>query len=77
MDWSYPLARTYIQILSQEAIDALQKYNVEAIQKFLFTRNLHQTNFIHDLYEKTQDNSTSSNEDDEFNINKNSILIKI
>ena len=54
------------KLLSQEAKDALQKYNVEASQKFKFTRNLHETNFVHDLDDNTQDNSTSSNEDDEF-----------
>ena len=54
------------KILSQEAKDALQKYNVEAIQKYKSSRNLHETNFIHDVHEHTQDNSPSSNEDDEF-----------
>ena len=54
------------KLLNQEAKDALQKYNVEAIQKFKSSRNLHETNFIHDFHEDTQDNSPSSNEDDEF-----------
>ena len=54
------------KLLSQEAKDALQKYNVEAIQKFKSSRNLHETNFVHDLHEDTQDNSPSFNEDDEF-----------
>ena len=54
------------KLLSQEAKDALQKYNVEAIQKFKSSRNLHETNFVHDLHEDMQSNSTSSNEDDEF-----------
>ena len=31
--------------LSQDAKDALQKYNIEAIQKFKSSRNLHETNF--------------------------------
>ena len=53
-------------LLSHEAKDALQKYNVEAIQRFKPSRNLHETNFIHDVHEDTQDNSPSSNEDDEF-----------
>ena len=44
MDWPYILARTYIQTLSQEAKDALQKYNVEAIQKFKTSKNLNETN---------------------------------
>ena len=54
MDWSYLLARPYLQTLSQEAKDALQKYNVEAIQKFKSSRNLHETNVLHDLYEDTR-----------------------
>ena len=53
------------KLLSQEAKDALQEYNVEAIQKFKSSRNLHETNFVHDLHKDTQDNSSSSNEDDE------------
>ena len=51
--------------MSQEVKDALQKYNVEAIQKLKSTRNLHETNFAHDLHEITQKNSISSNEDDQ------------
>ena len=39
-------------------------YNVEAIQKVKSTRNLHEINFLCDLHENTQENSTSSNEDD-------------
>ena len=66
MDWFYLLARTYLQTLSQETKDALQKYNVEAIRKFKSSRNLHETNFVHDLHEDTQSNSPSSKEDDEF-----------
>ena len=54
------------KLLSKEAKDTLQKYNVEAIQKFKSTRNLHETSFVPDLHENTQDNSTPSNEDDEF-----------
>ena len=54
------------KLLSQEAKDALQKYNVEAIQKLKASRSLHETNFVHDLHEDTQDNSPSSKEDDEF-----------
>ena len=37
--------------LSQEAKDALQKYNVEAIQKFKDSRNVNETDSIHDIYE--------------------------
>ena len=52
--------------MSQEAEDALQKFNAEAIQKFKSTKNLHEINFLHDIHENTQDNSTTSNQDDEF-----------
>ena len=51
--------------LSQESKDAFQKYNAEAIQKFKSTRNMHEINFLHDLHENTQDNSTTSNKDDQ------------
>ena len=54
------------KLLSQETKDALQKYNVQAIQKFKSSRNLHETNFLHDLQENTQGFSPSSKEDDEF-----------
>ena len=43
-----------------------REYIVEAIQKCRPSRNFHETNYIHDLHENTQDNSPSSNEDDEF-----------
>ena len=54
------------KLLSQEVKDALQNYNAEAIQKFKSTRNLHEINFLHDLHENRQDNSTTSNQDDQF-----------
>ena len=54
------------KLLSQKVKDALEKYNAEAIQKFQSTRNLHEINFLHDLDENTQDNSTTSNQDDQF-----------
>ena len=53
------------KLLSQEVKGALQKYNVEAIQKFKSTRNLHEIYFLHDLHENTQENSTTSNQDDQ------------
>ena len=53
------------KLLSQEVKDALQKYNAEAIQKFKSTRNLHEINFLHDLHENIQDNSTTFNQDDQ------------
>ena len=54
------------KLLSQEVKDTLQKYNAEAIQKFKSIRNLHEINFLHDQHENTQDNSTPSNQDDQF-----------
>ena len=51
--WTGPIylpAHIY-KLLSQEAKDALQKYNVEAIQKFKTSRNLNETDLIHDVYE--------------------------
>ena len=65
--WTGPIylpAHIY-KLLSQEVKDALQKYNAEAIQKLKSTRNLHEINFLHDLHENTQDNSTTSNQDDQ------------
>ena len=65
--WTGPIclpAHIY-KLLRQEVKDALQKYNAEAIDKFTSTRNLHEINFLHDLHENTQDNSTLSNEDDQ------------
>ena len=66
MDWSYILARIYLQTFESTSNDALQNYNVEAIQKFKGSRNLHETNLIHDVYEHTQDNFPSSTEEEEF-----------
>ena len=36
------------KLLGQQAKDALQKYNTEAIQKYKSTRNLCETNFVLD-----------------------------
>ena len=65
--WTCPiyLPACIYKLLSQEVKDALQKYYVEAIQKLKSTRNLHEINFVHDLHESTQDDSTSSNKDDQ------------
>ena len=41
-----------------------RELGVEAIQKFKSSRNLHEINFLSDLHETMQDNSTLSNEDD-------------
>ena len=65
--WTGPIylpAHIY-KLLSQEAKDALPKYNAEAIQKFKSTRNLHEIKFLHDLHENTQEQSTTSNQDDQ------------
>ena len=65
--WTGPIylpAHIY-KLLSQEVKDASQKYNAEAIQKFMSTRNLQEINFLLDLYENTQENSTTSNQDDQ------------
>ena len=49
MDWSYTFARTYLQTFEARGEDALEKYNVEVIQKFKSSRNLHGTTLIHDV----------------------------
>ena len=54
------------KLLSQEAKDAVQKYNVEAIQKFKTSRNLNETHLIHDVYEHTQEKLPSSIDEEEF-----------
>ena len=38
------------KLLSQEAKDAIQQYNVEAIKKFIASRNLNETELMHDVY---------------------------
>ena len=53
-------------LLSQEAKDALQKYNVEAIQKFKASRNLNETQFIHTMSEHTQDELPLINDEEQF-----------
>ena len=53
-------------LLNQEAKDALQKYNVEAIQKFKASRNLNETDFMHNVYEHTQEELPPSTDEEEF-----------
>ena len=53
-------------LLSQEAKDALQKYNVEAIQKFKASRNLHETQLIHTVSEHAQEELSPSIDEEEF-----------
>ena len=65
--WTGPiyLPANIYKLFSQEIKDALQKYDAEAIQKFKSTRNLHEINFIDDLHENTEDNSTTFYQDDQ------------
>ena len=53
-------------LLSQEAKDALQKYNVEAIQKFKTSRNLNETQLIHTISEHAQDELPPIIDEEEF-----------
>ena len=66
--WTRPIYLTgYIyKLLSQEATDALQKYNVKAILKFKTSRNLNETDLIHDVYEHIQEQLTPSIDEEEF-----------
>ena len=52
--------------MSQEATDALQKYNVEAIQKFKASRNLNETELIHNVYEHVQEELPPTIDEEEF-----------
>ena len=54
------------KLLSQEAKDALQKYNVEAIQKFKASRNLNETELMHTVYEHAQEELPPSIDEEEF-----------
>ena len=54
------------KLLSQEAKYALQKYNVEAIQKFKASRNLNETELMHNVYEHTQEELPTSIDEQEF-----------
>ena len=60
------LAGHIYKLLIQEAKDALQKYNVEAIQKFKASRNSHEIYLIHDIYEHAHDTYSPSIEEEEF-----------
>ena len=66
--WTGPIylpSHIYI-LLSKEAKDALQKYNVEAIQKFKASRNLNETQFIYTMAEHAQDELPTIIVDEEF-----------
>ena len=66
--WTCPiyLPGHIYKLLSQEAKDALQKYNVEAIQKFKASRNLNETELMHSVYEHAQQESPTSIDEQEF-----------
>ena len=53
-------------LLSQEAKDALQKYNVEAIQKYKASRNLNEIQLIHTISEHAQDELPPIIDEEEF-----------
>ena len=52
--------------MSQETKDALQKYNVEAIKKFKASRNLNETEIMHNVYEHAQEELPPSIDEEEF-----------
>ena len=54
------------KLLSQEAKDVLRKYNVEAIQKFKASRNLNETELMHNVYEHAQEELPTSIDEEEF-----------
>ena len=54
------------KLLSQEAEDALQKYNVEAIQKFKSSRNLKETQLIYTVSEHAQEELPPTIDEEEF-----------
>ena len=60
------MPRHIYKVLSQEAKDALQKYNVEAIQKFKASRNLNETEFIHNVCEHAQEELPPTIDEKEF-----------
>ena len=52
--------------MSQETKDALQKYNVEAIKKFKASRNLNETEIMHNVYEHAKEELPPSIDEEEF-----------
>ena len=54
------------KLSSQEAKDALQKYNVQAIKKFKASRNLNETELMHNVYEHVQEELPPSIDEEEF-----------
>ena len=66
--WTGPIylpAHIY-KLLSEEAKDALQKYNVEAIQKYKASRHLNETQLIHTISEHAQDELPPIIDEEEF-----------
>ena len=66
--WTGPiyLPSHIYNLLSQEAKDALQKYNLEAIQKYKASRNLNETQLIHTISEYAQEELPPNNDEQEF-----------
>ena len=54
------------KLLSPDTKDALQKYNVEAIQKFKASRNLNENKLTHNVYEHAQEELPLSIDEEEF-----------
>ena len=54
------------KLVSQEAKDTLQKYNVEAIQKYKASRNLNETELIHNVYQHAQKEFPPTIDEEEF-----------
>ena len=54
------------KLLSQEAKDTLQKYNEEAIQKFKASRNLNETELMHNVHEHAQEELPPFIDEEEF-----------
>ena len=52
--------------MNQEAKDSLQKHNVEAIQKSKASRNLNETEFIHNVYEHAQEELPPTIDEEDF-----------
>ena len=73
MDWTYLFTRSCLQSFSQEAKDAIQKCNVEEIEKFK-SRTVHETYFASDIHEDSQDMIASSNTEIEEETPKDDLL---
>ena len=54
--------------LRQEAKDALQNYNVKALQKFKGSRNLKETVLMHNVYEHAQEEFPPSIDEEAFKV---------